>query len=178
MERTTARRVVIVAAAVGVLLAFLFAVVHTSGASAAPEAVTQTTRRRSSTTTTIRRRSTLSTTVTSTAPATEPSTVASTAAPAAAPFVAPVAPGGTAPNGGPLLVPGASDPPASTAADVAHTDNTGTIVALVIAGLLVVALLLGLLTYWFWRNTRPRKAPVESRSERSEELAEAKVNDG
>ena len=28
-------------------------------------------------------------------------------------------------------------------------------VALVISGLLVVALLLALLTYWFWRNTRP-----------------------
>jgi hypothetical protein len=29
------------------------------------------------------------------------------------------------------------------------------VVALVISGLLVVALLLALLTYWFWRNTRP-----------------------
>jgi hypothetical protein len=28
----------------------------------------------------------------------------------------------------------------------------------VISGLLVVALLLALLTYWFWRNTRPARA--------------------
>jgi heme A synthase len=67
----------------------------------------------------------------------------------------PVAPGETAPNGGPLLVPGdvASDAPGAAASD----DNTGTVVALVITGLLVVALLLALLTYWFWRNTRPTK---------------------
>ena len=67
----------------------------------------------------------------------------------------PVAPGETAPNGGPLLVPGdvASDVPGDTASN----DNTGTVVALVISGLLVVALLLALLTYWFWRNTRPTK---------------------
>jgi hypothetical protein len=91
-----------------------------------------------------------------------------------APFVTPVAPGGTAPNGGPLLVPGATNAPPSTA-DVGNKDKTGTIVALVIAGLLLVALLLGLLTYWFWRNTRPTRVPVESRSD---ELAGAKVNDG
>ena len=67
----------------------------------------------------------------------------------------PVAPGETAPNGGPLLVPGdvSSDAPADTTSN----DNTGTVVALVISGLLVVALLLALLTYWFWRNTRPTK---------------------
>ena len=67
----------------------------------------------------------------------------------------PVAPGETAPNGGPLLVPGDvnSDAPADSTSD----DNTGTVVALVISGLLVVALLLALLTYWFWRNTRPTK---------------------
>ena len=67
----------------------------------------------------------------------------------------PVAPGETAPNGGPLLVPGdvSSDAPADSTSD----DNTGTVVALVISGLLVVALLLALLTYWFWRNTRPTK---------------------
>ena len=67
----------------------------------------------------------------------------------------PVAPGETAPNGGPLLVPGdvASDAPTDSTGD----DNTGTVVALVISGLLVVALLLALLTYWFWRNTRPTK---------------------
>jgi len=45
----------------------------------------------------------------------------------------------------------------------------------VITGLLVVALLLGLLTYWFWRNTRPVKMAVE---ESPGELADAKVNDG
>ena len=71
-----------------------------------------------------------------------------------APSVA-VAPGETAPNGGPLLVPGdvSSDAPA----DSTTSDNTGTVVALVISGLLVVALLLALLTYWFWRNTRPSR---------------------
>ena len=71
-----------------------------------------------------------------------------------------VPPGETAPDGGPLLVPGepeaASD---STAADAADKDNTGTVVALVISGLLLVALLLALLTYWFWRNTRPMRPP-------------------
>jgi hypothetical protein len=66
-----------------------------------------------------------------------------------------IAPGETAPNGGPLLVPGAFDLSTSSAADASNTDNTGTVVALVISGLLVVALLLALLTYWFWRNTRP-----------------------
>jgi hypothetical protein len=67
----------------------------------------------------------------------------------------PIAPGETAPNGGPLLVPGDSDVASSSAADTSNSDNTGTVVALVISGLLVVALLLALLTYWFWRNTRP-----------------------
>ena len=68
----------------------------------------------------------------------------------------PVAPGETAPNGGPLLVAGdvASDAPDDT---TTSDDSTGTVVALVISGLLVVALLLALLTYWFWRNTRPTK---------------------
>jgi cobalamin biosynthesis Mg chelatase CobN len=61
-----------------------------------------------------------------------------------------------------LLVPG----PAVTApgpttvngqkvAAVSNEDKTGTVVALVITGLLVVALLLSLLTWRFWRNTRP-----------------------
>jgi hypothetical protein len=36
----------------------------------------------------------------------------------------------------------------------------------VISGLLVVALLLALLTYWFWRNTRPTK--LESNSSESD----------
>ena len=67
----------------------------------------------------------------------------------------PVAPGETAPNGGPLLVPG--DVSTDAAADTTSSDNTGTVVALVISGLLVVALLLALLTYWFWRNTRPTR---------------------
>src|SRR3954471_16947753 len=64
------------------------------------------------------RRSTTTTTTT-----TEPTTVA-------------VAPGETAPNGGPLLVPGdvsSSEGPSDATSD----DNTGTVVALVIAGLLV-----------------------------------------
>lgn len=67
----------------------------------------------------------------------------------------PVAPGETAPNGGPLLVPG--DVASAAPIDSTSNDNTGTVVALVISGLLVVALLLALLTYWFWRNTRPAK---------------------
>jgi hypothetical protein len=75
-----------------------------------------------------------------------------------------IAPGDTAPNGGPLLVPG-DDTASGSAEDTANSDNTGTVVALVISGLLVVALLLALLTYWFWRNTRPnlpkRSAPAE-----------------
>src|SRR3954452_746019 len=81
-----------------------------------------------------------------------------------------VAPGETAPNGGPLLVPGdvsSSEGPA----DETSNDNTGTVVALVIAGLLVVALLLALLTYWFWRNTRPTK--LEGSKSESESTPEA-----
>ena len=75
-----------------------------------------------------------------------------------------------------MLVPGASDaPPKAPRQMSTNDDNTGTIVALVIAGLLVVAVLLALLTYWFWRSTRPRRAPVELGSD---EPAKAKVNDG
>jgi hypothetical protein len=75
-----------------------------------------------------------------------------------------VAPGDTAPDGGPLLVPGEPDAASSSAAeDQANSDNTGTVVALVISGLLVVALLLGLLTYWFWRNTRPTQPSKPAR---------------
>lgn|GEM_PF-2636046 len=73
-----------------------------------------------------------------------------------------VAPGGTAPNGGPLLVPGASDAPASAAAGTSDRDRTGTVVAFVVAGLLVVALLLGLLTYLYWRATRPVRPATSS----------------
>ena len=69
-----------------------------------------------------------------------------------------VPPGETAPDGGPLLVPGEETASSSVAGDAANADNTGTVVALVISGLLLVALLLALLTYWFWRNTRPMKA--------------------
>jgi hypothetical protein len=69
----------------------------------------------------------------------------------------PIAPGETAPNGGPLLVPGEPETASSSADDTSNSDNTGTVVALVISGLLVVALLLALLTYWFWRNTRPAR---------------------
>jgi cobalamin biosynthesis Mg chelatase CobN len=61
-----------------------------------------------------------------------------------------------------LLVPGpAVTAPGPTtvngqkAAAVSNEDKTGTVVALVITGLLVVALLLSLLTWRFWRNTRP-----------------------
>ncbi len=67
----------------------------------------------------------------------------------------PVAPGETAPNGGPLLVPGDPQVSSDSGGDAVNNDNTGTVVARVISGLLVVALLLALLTYWFWRNTRP-----------------------
>jgi hypothetical protein len=72
-----------------------------------------------------------------------------------APVTVPVAPGETAPNGGPLLVPGDANVASSSAVDTTNSDNTGTVVALVISGLLLVALMLALLTYWFWRNTRP-----------------------
>jgi hypothetical protein len=81
-----------------------------------------------------------------------------------------IAPGDTAPNGGPLLVPGDTGS-SSSAADTSNSDNTGTVVALVISGLLVVALLLGLLTYWFWRNTRPTKpAPEPATPDEEEEV--------
>jgi len=96
-------------------------------------------------------------TTTTTTTTTEPTSVA-------------VAPGETAPNGGPLLVPGdvsSSEGPADETSD----DNTGTVVALVISGLLVVALLLALLTYWFWRNTRPTK--LEASTSESESTPEA-----
>jgi hypothetical protein len=78
-----------------------------------------------------------------------------------------IAPGETAPDGGPLLVPGGVDSASSSDADTSNQDNTGTVVALVISGLLVVALLLALLTYWFWRNTRPVRttAPVRNEEE-------------
>jgi hypothetical protein len=79
-----------------------------------------------------------------------------------------IPPGETAPDGGPLLVPGEPETASSSVADdAANADNTGTVVALVISGLLLVALLLALLTYWFWRNTRPVKptdrAPKEDK---------------
>jgi hypothetical protein len=97
------------------------------------------------------------TTTTTTTTTTEPTTVA-------------VAPGETAPNGGPLLVPG--DVSSSEGlADETSNDNTGTVVALVISGLLVVALLLALLTYWFWRNTRPTK--LEASKSESDPTPEA-----
>jgi hypothetical protein len=151
MQRTAAKRVVIIAALAALVLV-LSALVRPPGANAEATAPTQTTRRATSTTTS--------------------TTAPTTSEPA---FTTSVPPGSTAPNGGPLLVPGASDAPASTAADVKNKDRTGTIVALVITGLLVVALLLGLLTYWFWRNTRPVKVAVD---ESPGELADAKVNDG
>jgi len=74
-----------------------------------------------------------------------------------APATTVIAPGETAPDGGPLLVPGEPETASSAADDTENADNTGTVVALVISGLLVVALLLALLTYWFWRNTRPTR---------------------
>jgi hypothetical protein len=36
------------------------------------------------------------------------------------------------------------------------TDNTGRTVTFIIIGLLLVALMLGLLTFWYWRHTDPR----------------------
>jgi hypothetical protein len=143
MQRDAAKRVVLIAAVAAIALVLL-ALARSPGAGAAPQAESQTTR-------TTARRAT-STTTTTTAPTTTTEASITTAVP----------PGGTAPNGGPLLVPGASDAPASKANDVKNNDNTGTIVALVISGLLLVALLLGVLTYWFWRNTRPEKVVAES----------------
>jgi hypothetical protein len=138
MQRGAAKRVVAVAAVATIALVAL-AVLRPIGAGASVQAPTQTTRK--------------GTTKSSAAPSTTPTTDVT--------ITTPVAPGQTAPNGGPLLVPGASDAPASKADEVKNNDNTGTVVALVISGLLVVALLLGLLTYWFWRNTRPAKVPQE-----------------
>ncbi len=145
MQRDAAKRVVLVVSVAAIALVLL-AVVRSPGANAAPRADLQT-----RTTRTSLRRAT-STTTTTTAPTTTTGAPVTTAVP----------PGGTAPNGGPLLVPGASDAPASQAGDVKNSDNTGTIVALVISGLLLVAVLLAVLTYWFWRNTRPEKVPAES----------------
>jgi hypothetical protein len=128
-------------AAIAAVVLVVLAVVHPPGAGATQQLPTQTTR--------TTRHSSSTTTSTTAATATTPTTdVTLTTA---------VPPGQIAPNGGPLLVPGASDAPASKANDVKQSDNTGTVVALVIAGLLVVALLLGVLTYWYWRNTRPMK---------------------
>ena len=138
MQRGAAKRVVAVAAVAALALVAL-AVLRPSGAGASVQAPTQTTRR--------------GTTRTSAAPSTTPTTDAT--------ISTPVPPGQTAPNGGPLLVPGASDSPAGVGNEVKNNDNTGTVVALVITGLLVVALLIGLLTYWFWRNTRPARAPKD-----------------
>ena len=74
-------------------------------------------------------------------------------------------PGETAVDGGPLLVPGEAEAASNSEADTSNEDNTGTVVALVISGLLVVALLLALLTYWFWRNTRPVGSARPTRDE-------------
>lgn len=77
-----------------------------------------------------------------------------------APVTQPPTPTTAAPS---LLVPG-PDPGSVTAATtvdgqkagaVSNEDNTGTVVGLVIGALLLVALIVGLLTYRFWRNTRP-----------------------
>jgi len=51
----------------------------------------------------------------------------------------------------PVAIPGQT----RTIGTVKPEDKTGAIVALVIAVLVVVALVLGLLTFRFWRNTRP-----------------------
>lgn len=67
------------------------------------------------------------------------------------------------PTSNPLIVPGPGPGAASAAATSGETpaakaskgDKTATVVAMVVAGLLVAAILLGLLTYRFWRNTRP-----------------------
>jgi cobalamin biosynthesis Mg chelatase CobN len=64
-----------------------------------------------------------------------------------------------------LLVPGPTNAqtgqavPSSTIVTrtaVKDSDNAGTVVALVISALLVVALLLAVLTWRYWRNTKPR----------------------
>jgi hypothetical protein len=71
----------------------------------------------------------------------------------------------TTPTSNPLIVPGPADGAAASGETIPgepaaatkskNEDKTGTVVGLVIAALLVVAILLGLLTYRFWRNTRP-----------------------
>ena len=65
-----------------------------------------------------------------------------------------------------LLVPGTA-PDAGAGGTVGSTkkisdtssDRTGTVVAIVITGLLLVALLFALVTWRFWRNTRPAPDP-------------------
>ncbi len=75
-----------------------------------------------------------------------------------------------------LLVPGpidaATGEPVTTTtavpiAAVQDEDNTGTIVALVISGLLVIALLIALLTWRYWRDTRPKVVAQRAMNKRT-----------
>jgi hypothetical protein len=106
--------------------------------------------------------------------ATSAQTVASTTA---APDADPATTGSV-----PLLVPGPTDiqgvpvttVPPPEPKPVSNTDNTGTVVALVIAGLLLVALLLALLTYWYWRSTRPVPKWTDTKTPKDDAEAPAK----
>jgi cobalamin biosynthesis Mg chelatase CobN len=127
-----------------------------------PSTTAPTTTLLPSTTTTTTERVTTTTTVpsTSTHPATT-TTVRPTATTAAPPRTSqPATTTTTSPS---LLVPG-SAPDANGAggrsvtgarASTTSEDRTGMVVAIVITGLLLVALLFSLITWRFWRNTRP-----------------------
>jgi hypothetical protein len=174
----------VAAAAVGFLLtALLFASLGLVDASASPAQVcpplcpsttaAPTTAPPATTAAPTTRTPTTAPPATSAAPRATAATTATSAQTAASTTVPGAEPAAT--GSVPLLVPGPTDiqgAPVTTAAPpepkpVSNTDNTGTVVALVIAGLLLVALLLALLTYWYWRNTRPNpkwadeKAPTE-----------------
>lgn len=52
-------------------------------------------------------------------------------------------------------------------------DNTGQTIRLIIMGLLVVALLLAMLTVWYWRHTDPRRLVRDPVAEMSQGTREA-----
>lgn len=70
---------------------------------------------------------------------------------------------------GPPVAPGGVLPVQATSTSVAPAagdgnDDTGRLVALVVTALLVLAVVFGLLTYWYWRRTRPGMKPAASGS--------------
>jgi hypothetical protein len=86
----------------------------------------------------------------------------------------------------PLVVPGPTDASGgfittSTTLPATETtgsdDDTGQVVALAVAGLLVVAALLTVLTVWYWRRTRPSRTEPEP-DQTEEPAAEAYARSG